>query len=261
MDALARLRKLFTEGFRAIDVASPLLSFDDDRDADHVASWMDATSTDVVGIRIGGLVSGYVLRRDLGDGTCRDAMRPFGRDQVLGEEAGLAHAVAVLHTAPHCFLATLGTVDAVLTRGDLQKPQGRMWLFGMITTIELAVGRTIELRYPEAAWKAEVSPGRLSKAEELLAERARRERNVDLLDCLQLSDKAQILAKDPDARARAGFSSKRSALEWIKRLESLRNSLAHSQDIVTHDWEALASLASRLDRILENNARIALSPD
>jgi len=31
------------------------------------------------------------------------------------------------------------------------------------------------------------------------------------------------------------------------KLESLRNNLAHAQDIVTHDWAAIARIASRLE--------------
>jgi hypothetical protein len=31
------------------------------------------------------------------------------------------------------------------------------------------------------------------------------------------------------------------------QIESLRNNLAHAQDIVTHDWAAIARIASRLE--------------
>lgn len=254
-DSLVRLRRLFTQGFLAIDLASPLLSFDAERDADNVARWMEATSTEVVGVRIGGLVSGYVERKDLGRGNCREAMRPFGPGDVLRETAGLQDAIEVLDRAPYCFLSTLGTVDAVVVRSDVQKPQGRMWLFGMITIIEMAVMEAIQARFPEDAWKEHVSAGRLRKAEHLRRERARRHRRAGLLDCLQLSDKARILVRDPEARRAMAFESNRTANEAIKRLESLRNSLAHSQDVVTNDWPAIALLAGRLERVLHNTAR------
>jgi hypothetical protein len=43
-----------------------------------------------------------------------------------------------------------------------------------------------------------------------------------------------------------GFESKSKAKRNIKSLESLRNNLAHAQDIVTHDWAAIARIALRV---------------
>jgi hypothetical protein len=44
-----------------------------------------------------------------------------------------------------------------------------------------------------------------------------------------------------------GFASKNTAVEAIRQLESLRNNLANAQDIVAHDWAAIARIASRLE--------------
>ena len=35
------------------------------------------------------------------------------------------------------------------------------------------------------------------------------------------------------------------------QLESLRNNLAHAQDIVTHDWPVVARMAIRIEELLE----------
>jgi len=56
----------------------------------------------------------------------------------------------------------------------------------------------------------------------------------------------------------AGFPSRRAAAETMKRLESLRNSLAHAQQILPEDWPAIARLAFRLDRLM---ARLAEGVD
>jgi hypothetical protein len=68
------------------------------------------------------------------------------------------------------------------------------------------------------------------------------------MDCLQLSDKAQILVDDPVAMERIGMKSKKVAKRTIKSLESLRNHLAHAQDIVQHDWPQIARLSMRLEK-------------
>jgi len=67
------------------------------------------------------------------------------------------------------------------------------------------------------------------------------------MDCLQLSDKAQILLDDPVARERIGMKSKKVAKRAIKDIESLRNHLAHAQDIVQHDWPQIVRLSMRLE--------------
>jgi len=72
-------------------------------------------------------------------------------------------------------------------------------------------------------------------------------RNGGLIDCLQLSDKAQILMEKPEVLEFFGFESRKTAKRIVKEFESLRNNLAHAQDIVTHDWAAIARIASRLE--------------
>jgi hypothetical protein len=67
------------------------------------------------------------------------------------------------------------------------------------------------------------------------------------MDCLQLSDKAQILIDEPVAMERLGMVSKSGAKRAINDLESLRNHLAHAQDIVQHDWPQIARLSMRLE--------------
>jgi len=90
--ATTRLQKLFTEGFRALDIAEPLASFDADRDAGEMRRSMEAMGTSVAGLRTSGHVRGYVLAADLGSGTAADRMRPFAEGQVLTDEAGLPAA-------------------------------------------------------------------------------------------------------------------------------------------------------------------------
>ena len=70
------------------------------------------------------------------------------------------------------------------------------------------------------------------------------------MDCLYLVDKARILTKERSIRENMGFESRKEAKKAISQLESLRNSLAHSHDIVTYDWNAIVEMSRRLDRML-----------
>jgi len=142
----------------------------------------------------------------------------------------------------------------VITRADIQKPMGRMWLFGIITLIEMEITRHLRERFPGAAWSAELSAARLRKAQELQAERARRDQPCDLLDCLQFADKAEILLTVDEARVAWGFRSRNEGKRVVQALQSLRNNLAHAQDIVGHDWPQIARMARNLEARLLREA-------
>ncbi len=244
------MKKLFTEGFTVLDIAEPLASFDIDKGASDVKALMQGRGLDIAGLRHHGLVVGYVRCEELHSGACGDYLREFAPEQVLDESASFQDVLRALVDSEYAFVSLFGSVGALVVRDDIQKPPVRMWLFGMITIIEMFMTRVIELRFPEESWKQRISEGRLRKAQHLLGERQRRSQSVSLIDCLQLADKAQIVLSDPEMLADAAFESKRVAKQAMRDLESLRNNLAHSQDIVSHDWEGIVMLSGRLDKIM-----------
>src|SRR5262249_42249876 len=100
----------------------------------------------------------------------------------------------------------------------------------------------IEQHCPQDSWMKYLSEARLQKAQALLEERRRRNQALQLIDCLQFSDKGQIIARNEDIRKLTIFPSRRRAEEAIKNLEQLRNNLAHAQDILTSDWDTITQL-------------------
>jgi hypothetical protein len=246
----ARMKKLFMEDFTARDIAEPLLSLDGDKPARDALSLIRDREVRAVGIRVDGQVAGYVTEEDSGEGACRDRMHEFESACVIAEATPLQKVLEALDTSPLCFVNILGSPVALVVREDVQKPPVRMWLFGLIAIVEMNLTRQLEERYPEASWREVISPGRFEKALELLAERSRRNQLVRLSDCLQFTDKAQILIKDPEVLRNAGFSSKKEAQRAIQDLQSLRNNLAHGQDILSYDWDTILELSRRLDRII-----------
>lgn len=245
-----RMKRLFTEGFIAMDIADPLYSFDSDKNAAEVKSFMSKKDVEIVGIRRGGVIAGYVERQDLQNRRCSDHMHHFEQEQILQNASHLPEVIAVLNTWKYCFITILGSVGAVITRNDLHKPAVRMWLFGMITIVEMFLVRMLEEKFPGDSWRSRLSPARLKKAEILQEERTRRNNPAKLVDCLQFSDKAQILMKDPEMIQDAGFESRKEGERGIKALESLRNNLAHSQDIISYNWDAIFRMSQRLEKIM-----------
>ena len=244
-----RVLRLFSEAFTAKDIAEPLRSCDAGAPAQEVREWLADAGLALAGVRQAGMATGFVRAADLDatGGRCGDLAREFAPHQILSADASLSDVIHVLTRYDHCFVTVLGGVDAVITRADIQKPVARMWLFGIITMVEISIADRIRASWPDGVWHDRISRSRLQKAEQLLGERRRRGQSCDLIDCLQLSDKAQILLRDPEHLAEFGFLSRSSARQVIKELESLRNNLAHGQDIVTHDWAQIARMARRVE--------------
>lgn len=249
--SLHSLRRVFQESFIVHDIAEPLISFDAITDGDIVRKQMEDTNLEVVGVRKHGRVRGYVQVDDLTGGTCGEHLRDFDPEHIVVDTASLTDLVLMLKDRRRIFVSLLGNVGGIVSRTDLQKPPVRMWLFGMVSLIEMRFNRLIDEFCPDDAWSEYLSAGRVGKARSLQEERNRRNQNVDLLDCLQLSDKAQIFARNDQLRKMMRFESKRQLEEAAKMIEKLRNNLAHSQDIITGDWDTIVRLSENLDSVLE----------
>lgn len=246
--------RLFARAFSALDIAEPLASFDSDTSALKAAEIMRAEGWLNAGLRVGGMVDGYIRVEDLADGVCADYRRPISHGQVVDADASLSEVIFVLTRYRACYVKSLGAFNAIILREHIQKPIVRMWLFGMITIIELSVTERLATLYPNDSWRDLVSDGRLASAEALCEERRRRGQHPRLLDCLQLSDKIQALIRDDQQMAWMGFDSKRVAKTVAKAFESLRNNLAHAQDIVSEDWAQIARMTQRVEELLGHEA-------
>jgi hypothetical protein len=246
-----RTLRAFMHAFSAQDIAEPLRSFDGELPTARISESMHRQGLAVAGLRDHGAVTGYVTRVTLGNGAAKDHVRLFRQDQIVEGTASLTDVVWVLTRHEYCFVRVLQEVIGVIERGDMQKPLVRMWLFGFITSTEMLLRERLLLRWPDEAWTERLTGSRLHKAEALRNERQRRGQECRLMDCLQFSDLAHILLDDPEELSLFGFPSRAAARRAIKEFESLRNNLAHAQDIVTYDWAQIARMAQRMERLAE----------
>jgi hypothetical protein len=236
------VKRIFTETFAARDIAEPLASFDAATPAADVRDFMHAHGLEAVGVRELGRLVAYVERDRLREGACGESRRGFAEAAVLDDTEPLLGVLRRLHATPFAFVTVLGQVGGIVTRADLQKAPVRMWLFGVVTLIEMRFSELIEGHCQAEGWKEFLSPARVQKAEAQLADRRRRGQPGGLVDCLQFSDKGNIVARNEEVRALTVFASRRQAETAVKRLERLRNHLAHAEDIPGEDWETVAQL-------------------
>ncbi len=246
------INKTFVRSIVARDIAEPLPSFDATTPASDVRTSMAEQRYRVAGVRSDGLATGFLVFEELGEGPCGEAVHDFATAVVLADSALLLDVVRALDTVPWIFVRSMGTVAGIITRRDLQDPPVRMWLFGLITVLEMRFLALIRQHFHrDEGWMQYLSPSRLEKARQLQAERQRRSLDAHLLDCLQFADKGQIVVRNDTLRNQAGFASRRRGDEVIKRLERLRNNLAHAQDIVSTDWDLIVAIVNNLGRLID----------
>ena len=256
-----RLLELFREGFSVMDLAEPLLSLDETASRAEARELLAREDVPLLGVRRGGRAAGYVTTEDLAGEGDLSSFRPFSPEELLDETASLSEVMELLSDRATAFVRVLGTVACVVGRCDLEKPPMRMWLFGVISILEMNVVWVLRELYPGDSWSRLITESRLEKARDLQEERRRRGQHSDLLSCLQFSDKLQILIKEERNRKLLGIESRRQGDKIVRQFESLRNNLAHSQPVVEDNWEAIQSLreglgnivsARRLRTLLEN---------
>ncbi len=244
------LRHLFEQNITVRFVAEPLESCDGRDEADHVHETMIAKGFDVLGLADQGRTTGYITRDGLTGGVCKEALRPLQPDELVAESTPLLDVLALFKTYKRLFVIEGNAVKYIVTQGDLQKAPVRMLLFSLVTLLEMHMLRLVRLYYPDNSWKENLKADRLESAEKVHVSRQMRNEAVDLADCLQFCDKRDLLLKHEKARG-AMKLSKRKGKDFLARAESLRDNLAHGQDLVTSKgWEEIIELAEEIETLV-----------
>lgn len=244
------LHRIFRHSITAREIAEPLASFEKDHTAAKVRKFLEERNFDVVGIRNEGVITGYALRESLASGVVGDHLLEFKASDVINESDPLLDTLEALKSSRWVFIRFLGNPSGIVTRGDLQKAPMRMWLFGLISLLEMQVLRLIRAAYPNDEWVSCLSPQRRGKANTLYLERQRRNDAIDLAECLQIGDKRNIFSKSEKLQKIVGFMSKTEWVTMMKDIEKLRDKLAHSNGIESASWPKHAQLISQMENCL-----------
>jgi len=234
-------------------VLEPLQSCHADDESAVIRKRMEEPNLDfdVMGIEENGEIYGYVERSTLAGGPCAKYGRTFHPCELIAESASLADVFSVLHDAPRIFVLKGTKVMGIVTRGDLQKAPIRMWVFGLITLIEMNLLFIVRARYPNDSWKNHISEARLRKANDLFDERKKRNEAIDLADCLQICDKADLVLKIPDIKQKIEDGLTKSPQTILDSAEDLRDILAHAQDLVVGStWTDRIDLIKDIEELL-----------
>ena len=248
--SLADLRGIFDVRITASDIAEPLEAFAQDEDASEVRVIMDAKDFDVAGVRKNGRVSGYIEKPDLSQGSAGECAKSFDVTVLVTESTGLFKLLSRLRDVPQLFVLDSHQVGAIVTRADLQKAPVRLFLFGMITLIEMHFLRMIRSEFDNDSWRSKARDY-VDEAERVFLSRRNRNQAIDLAECLTFTGKVTVVTNTRQLCRRLGFDSKESAQASLERLVDLRNALAHGQDILLGLWPEIIDIVEEAERILD----------
>ncbi|WP_257350888.1 hypothetical protein [Pseudalkalibacillus decolorationis] len=245
------LRSLYEQTINVNHISEKLDICHPDDDAKIIKKQMELKDFDVMGIEENGIVIGYVKKEDLREGMCKEYFKNLSPREIVSESTPLIQILFLFKKTERIFVLEGNRVTKLVTLADLQKPPIRMLLFGLITLLEMHLLRVINYYLSKDAWKENLGYQRIEKAKELYNERKARNEAIELSDCLQLCDKRDIILNDIELRHYFNFTSKTKGKDYFKKLEGLRNNLAHAQVLNTrHSWDEIISLVKETEELL-----------
>lgn len=169
-----------------------------------------------------------------------DTVRQLVDYEVISESTPLLDVMELLLEYPQVFVKVKRNVSMIVSRADLDSIPVRIWLFGMISILEVELRNKI--RSSGNNWQQFLSEGRLDYAQKLFLMKQQRNEEVELLDCLQIVDLSCIISRQWD-NYKSQFTGvdKRNFTKAFNMMRQLRDELAHAQKL-TLEWKEIFDL-------------------
>lgn len=254
---VADMRAIIGASITARAIYEPLQSCPIDAPAEEMKLALEARDFDVAGVRQTrqGPVIGIVYRADLVVGTVRDYLRPLTPEHLLSDSTHLGELFLALRTVEQVFVLIGRHVEGIVTQADFNKPPVRVYLFGLVSLLEMHLSYWIRATYTESSWRSTLQANRVQEADRVLAERTARNDGSTLIDCLQFCDKRDLIVEQETVRNALGLGSKAAAKRFLRSAESLRNDLAHSQPTLVGrvSWPEMIELVTQIEEFVHGS--------
>ena len=251
---LHEIRALFEVGITAKAILEPLKSCPAFAEALEMKTILGRRDFDVAGVKESenGDFLGFVKKNKLNHGLVRDCLEKLAPENLISDSTPIPDLFLALRNKDFVLVIVSTKIAGIITRADLNKPPARIFLFSIVSMLEMHLTFWIREEYKNESWKGSLSKTRLKKTQDFFKERKRRNQEVDLLECTQFSDKRDLLLKSERLLNLFEIESKTQGKEFFKQAEDLRNSLAHSQKDLSEgsDWNALIDVVAWIEKLL-----------
>lgn len=163
------------------------------------------------------------------------AMDALGEQHLIGAEASILSFMTDADQRPFRFLVSHDGIVGLVSLSDLQWLPVRATLFGLVTGLEMAMTDAILREDPEQArWRTLMSAKRRLDMEDRISKARSKGGIVNELLFTEFCDKREILRKSVFYE----HPRRNWLAQALKRIEELRNKLAHANDYAESDEKA-----------------------
>lgn len=228
------LKSIFIDSVTAKAICEPLHACrltDHAADVRRVLIELDFDSAGVIDANE--RVIGYINRDELNDGLISEQIQEIKVGLLISDSTPIADIVHELKERKTLFVNYGSNISYIITRADLNKPPVRIFIFGMISLLEMHLNFWVSHFCPEEHWDRSVPPERIAFAHQKLQEAKKNSENTELtlVNYLQFCDKKELLRDSPDFISELAVS-KTQLKDYLRWAEGIRNDIAHSQNSI-----------------------------
>jgi hypothetical protein len=247
------LKQIFIDNVTARCIYEPLLCCPINSNAEEAKQALKTRDFDVAGVKAieDGDVIGYVVTNEIGNGNIKEYIKHITTDLLISDSTPLAEIFSVLSDKNFALVVYGNHVTGIITKADINKPPIRVYIFGMVSLFEMHLNSWITYFYRNDSWINEIPEQRLTEARETYNQRKGKNQELSLLECIQLCDKRDLLSKSNEF-LRAFDLSRNYFDSFVKKVEKIRNDLAHSQNsiIASLEWTAFVETITSTEKFL-----------
>lgn len=248
---------MFERDITVRSIYEPLKACEAQANASDMAQLLDERGFDVAGVKdidtdsVTRFVTAEALRSG---GKVQDHAVVIPVSDLIADATPLAKLFPLLATRPYSFVLAGAAVAGIVTRADLNKPPPRIFLFGLVSLIEMHLVFWIRREFGNA-WKEHLKAPRIEAATKLFDLRREKHQELDLCECLQICDKADLIISHDKLRELFGIEAKNAGRKVLGRIQTLRDLLAHGQASLTEGgtWEDVINAVAWMEQALDRS--------
>ena len=250
------LKKMFESDITASHLDSKLKFLNRNSDPLDIKEQMTKYGFDVFGTVDDEGTKGYVENSFGNNERSSLNFNNFDSSELITDSTPLIKIFRLLREEPHrLFVLYENQIQGIITISDLQKIPVRIFLFGLISLLEMKMTQIIRNRYKNDEWFQKIGDdGQKAVNKEYERQKLSNE-NIGFLDCLQLSHKATIIVNTDEVLVELGFT-KNKLKKVFGSIINLRNGLAHSRDLIDYNSSKIIDNAIKMDKLVEKMTKI-----
>lgn len=228
------LKSIFIDSVTAKAICEPLHACRLTDHADDVRRALTELDFDSAGvIDVNERIIGYINRDELKDGFISDETQEINVGLLISDSTPIANIVHELKDRKKLFVNYGSNISYIITRADLNKPPVRIFIFGMISLLEMHLNFWVTHFCPEESWGNSIPQRRIDFARQKLQDAQGKRENTELtlVNYLQFCDKKSLLKNSPKFLSELDYNKKQLE-DYLRWAEAIRNDIAHSQNSI-----------------------------